>query len=548
MRSAAALRLPGAPERSAPLTDDLPASAAVTPFALAVRGVSKRFPGVHALDRVDLDVRPGEVHVVLGENGAGKSTLMKILSGVYPRDEGRVFIDGQEVELRGPRHAQALGISIIYQTFSQAPHLTVAENLFLGREPLTRWRTIDERKAQEMSRAVLARVGLAIDPQTPIKKLSVAQRQLVEIAKALSVDARIVIMDEPTSALTDRETRRLFGIIAALKAEGRAIIYISHRLEEVAQIGDRVTVLRDGKKVATVAVAEVPISRLITMMVGRDLELTALRETAAPGREVLRVQGLSRAGALRDIELSLHEGEILALAGLVGSGRTELARAIFGADPIDSGQIRVHQRDVQIRRPADAVGLGIGFVTEDRLHSGLLMTMSILQNSTLPSLRQFDALGGLFFSSVRERAASRRFVRELNVQPPALDRKVRYLSGGNQQKVVLAKWLMAQSQILIMDEPTQGIDVGAKEDVHRLMVEFTRERGGAILLISSDLPEVLRMSDRILVMRQGRIMGELARHEATEERVMQLAVGGAASGGPGPLRSAPQATPAGTQR
>jgi ribose transport system ATP-binding protein len=518
------------------LTDPLPASDAVTPFALAVRGVSKRFPGVHALDRVDLDVRAGEVHVLLGENGAGKSTLMKILSGVYPRDEGRIFVDGQEVELRGPRHAQTLGISIIYQTFSQAPHLNVAENLFLGREPLTRWGTIDERTAQAMSRDVLARVGLAIDPQTPIKKLSVAQRQLVEIAKALSLDAKIVIMDEPTSALTDRETRRLFGIIAALKAEGRAIIYISHRLEEVAQIGDRVTVLRDGRKVATVAVADVPIARLITMMVGRDLELTALREAAAPGREVLRVQGLSRAGALRDVGLCLHEGEILALAGLVGSGRTELARAIFGADPIDSGQIWVRAQPVQIRRPADAVGLGIGFVTEDRLHSGLLMTMSILQNATLPSLRQFDALNGLFFSSVRERAAAARYVRELNVQPPALDRKVRYLSGGNQQKVVLAKWLMARSQILIMDEPTQGIDVGAKEDVHRLMVEFTRARGGAILLISSDLPEVLRMSDRILVMREGRVMGELARDEATEERVMQLAVGGAGHAGPGPLR------------
>ena len=528
-----------------PLADDLPDPDA-TKFALSVRGISKRFPGVHALDRVDLDVRSGEVHVLLGENGAGKSTLMKILSGVYPRDEGRIFIEGREVELRGPRHAQTLGISIIYQTFSQAQHLNVSENLFLGREPLSPWRTIDERKTQAMSRKALARVGLAVDPRTPIKKLSVAQRQLVEIAKALSLDAKIVIMDEPTSALTDRETRRLFGIIAALRAEGRAIIYISHRLEEVAQIGDRVTVLRDGRKVATREVAQVDIAQLVSMMVGRDLVLTALHQASVPGREVLRIQGLSRAGVLRDIELRLHEGEILALAGLVGSGRTELARAIFGADRIDSGRIWVQQREAQIQAPADAVDLGIGFVTEDRLHSGLLMTMSILQNSTLPSLRQFDALGGLFVSSARERATSRRFVRELNVQPPALDRKVRYLSGGNQQKVVLAKWLMAQSQILIMDEPTQGIDVGAKEDVHRLMVEFTRERGGAILLISSDLPEVLRMSDRILVMREGRIMGELVRDQATQERVMQLAVGGSVSSSP--LRSAPQAAPASMQR
>jgi ribose transport system ATP-binding protein len=518
------------------MTDEQ-SDSADTPLALAVRGVSKWFAGVHALDRVDLDVRRGEVHVLLGENGAGKSTLMKILSGVYARDEGRIFIDGQEVEPRSPRHAQSLGISIIYQTFSQAPHLNVAENLFLGREPLTSWGTIDGRRTHAMSCDALARVGLALDPQTPIKKLSVAQRQMVEIAKALTLDARIVIMDEPTSALTDRETRRLFEIIGALKADGRAIIYISHRLEEVEEIGDRVTVLRDGKRVGSADVARVEIPTLISMMVGRDLVLTALRETAEPGKEVLRVEGLSRKGAFSDIDLRLREGEILALAGLVGSGRTELARAIFGADPIDAGQIWVGGRPVRFRRPADAANLGIGFVTEDRLLSGLLMTMSIVHNTTLPSLRQFDVLGGLFLSIASERRAAERFVRELNVQSPSLDRKVRYLSGGNQQKVVLAKWLMAQCMILIMDEPTQGIDVGAKEDVHRLMVDFTRKRGGAILLISSDLPEVLRMSDRVLVMREGHVAGELAGAEANQERVMHLAVGGQAKSSFDPLRS-----------
>jgi ribose transport system ATP-binding protein len=505
------------------LADHLP-DPDVTKFALAMRGISKRFPGVHALDRVDLDVRAGEVHVLLGENGAGKSTLMKILSGVYPRDDGHIFIDGREVELRGPRHAQALGISIIYQTFSQAPHLNVAENLFLGREPLTAWRTIDERRAQAMAREALARVGLAIDPRTKIKKLSVAQRQLVEIAKALSLDAKIVIMDEPTSALTDRETRRLFGIIAALKAEGRAIIYISHRLEEVAQVGGRVTVLRDGRKVATREVAGVEIAQLVSMMVGRDLVLTALHQASVPGREVLRVEGLNRAGVLRDIDLLLHEGEILALAGLVGSGRTELARAIFGADRIDSGQIWVHQREAQILAPADAVDLGIGFVTEDRLHSGLLMTMSILQNSTLPSLRQFDALGGLLVSSARERATSRRFVRELNVQPPALDRKVRYLSGGNQQKVVLGRWLAMAPKVMILDEPTRGIDVGAKAEIYRLMRDLA-DRGAVILMISSDMEEILNVSDRIAVMHEGEISGVLERADCREENVMQLAVG-----------------------
>ena len=329
--------------------------------------------------------------MLLGENGAGKSTLMKILSGVYARDEGRIFIDGQEIEPRNARHAQTLGISIIYQTFSQAPHLNVAENLFLGREPLTPWGTIDARRTRAMSRDALARVGLDLDPQTPIKKLSVAQRQMLEIAKALTLDAKIVIMDEPTSALTDRETRRLFQIIGALKAEGRAIIYISHRLEEVAEIGDRVTVLRDGRKVGSADVATVAVPTLISMMVGRDLVLTALRETAAPGKEVLRVEGLSRKGVLTDIDLRLHQGEIVALAGLVGSGRTELARAIFGADPIDAGQIRVDGKPVRIRHPADAAKLGIGFVTEDRLQSGLLMTMSIVHNATLPSLRQFGS-------------------------------------------------------------------------------------------------------------------------------------------------------------
>jgi ribose transport system ATP-binding protein len=505
-------------DRELPLARD-------TSVALAVRGVSKRFPGVHALDRVDLDVRRGEVHVLLGENGAGKSTLMKILSGVYAHDEGQIFIDGDAVEPANPRHAQALGISIIYQTFSQAPHLSVAENLYLGREPLTPWGTIDSRRAKAMSREALARVGLTLDPDTPIKLLSVAQRQMVEIAKALSLNAKIVIMDEPTSALTDRETQRLFEIIRALRAEGRAIIYISHRLEEVAEIGDRVTVLRDGRKVGSAEVGAIEIPTLISMMVGRDLVQTALREPARPGPEMLRVERLGRKGVLSDIDLRLHRGEILALAGLVGSGRTELARAIFGADPIDSGEITIDGRPVRLRRPADAAALGIGFVTEDRLESGLLMTLSIGHNTTLPSLRQFDQFGGMFLNISEERGAAERQVRALKVQSTSIERRVRYLSGGNQQKVVLAKWLMARSKILIMDEPTQGIDVGAKEDVHRLMVDFTRRQGGAILLISSDLPEVLRMSDRILVMREGRIAGELAGVDATQEQVMQLAVG-----------------------
>ena len=499
------------------------------PLALEVRDISKYFPGARALDRVNLDVRRAEVHVLLGENGAGKSTLMKILGGVYSPDEGRIFIDGKEVEQRTPREAQAHGISIIYQMFSQAPHLTVAENLYLGREPMTRWGTIDQRRLRSMSEQALAPVGLLVDPDTPVKRLSVAQRQLVEIAKALSLSARIVIMDEPTSALSDYETQRLFDIIRSQKAEGRAIIYISHRLEEVAKVGDRVTVLRDGKRIGTVDVEQTDVPKLIGMMVGRNLTLGAPDTTTWPSREALRIENFSRGTLFRDIDLRLHEGEILGLAGLVGAGRTEVARAIFGVDRADSGMTWIFGQKVTIRHPADATKIGIGFVTDDRLVSGLLMSMSVLENVTLPSLRRFSALGGVFLNLARERRSAGRFVRDLKVQPPALDRKARHLSGGNQQKVALAKWLMAQSRILILDEPTQGIDVAAKADVHRLMIEFTRQRQGAILLISSDLPEVLRMSDRILVMRDGRLAGELTRQEASEKLVMQLAVGAAAS-------------------
>jgi ribose transport system ATP-binding protein len=494
-------------------------------LALEVCGVSKHFVGVCALDGVDLQVARGEVHVLLGENGAGKSTLMKILSGVCARDEGRIFIDGREVEPRDPRHAQTLGISIIYQTFSQAPHLTVAQNLFLGREPMTRWGTIDARKARAMSTEMMSRIGLSVDPDTPIKNLSVAQRQMVEIAKALSLDARIVIMDEPTSALTDHETQRLFAIIRTLKAQERTIIYISHRLEEVAQVGDRVSVMRDGRRIDTLPVPQADVAKLIALMVGRDITLAALHEAAPLGPEVLRVEGLTRGRRLRDISLQLRQGEILGLAGLVGAGRTELARAIFGVDRIDSGKFWVSGREVAIHHPADATRLGIGFVTDDRLVTGLHTSMSVMENATLPSLDRFGALGGLLLDLAQERSAAGRVVRELKVQPRSIDRRVRYLSGGNQQKVALAKWLMAQSRILILDEPTQGIDVGAKEDVHRLMMDFTRRQHGAILLISSDLPEVLRVSDRIVVIREGQVAGELGREEATAEQVMRLAVG-----------------------
>ncbi len=490
---------------------------------LEVLGISKRFPGVQALDHVDFDVRRGEVHVLLGENGAGKSTLMKILSGAYTSDGGKIVIHGRTAVIRNPRHAQELGISIIYQTFNQAPHLTVGENILLGREPLSRWGAIDWRELYGRARGVLDRVGLQVDCRTRIMDLSVAQRQMVEIAKALSLDASLIIMDEPTSALTDRETRSLFEIIRSLRARQVSIIYISHRLDEVKEIGDRVTVLRDGRKVGTLPVEQADFPVLVRMMVGRDLELTSLTDRRAGTEEVLRVENLTRRGALDGVSFTAHAGEILTLAGLVGSGRTQVVRAIFGVDPLQGGAVYVNRREVRIRRPKDAVRLGLGLVTEDRLISGLAMAMTVGHNITLPSLRRFEHLGLLRLNDEQE--AARRSIRQLGIVTSGAGQVVRYLSGGNQQKVVLAKWLMAKSRILFLDEPTQGIDVGAREEVHKMMVDFTRNHGGTVIMISSDLPEVLRMSDRILVMRGGRIVAELPGADATQELVTRLAFG-----------------------
>lgn len=492
-------------------------------LALAVRGVSKRFPGVLALDNVDFDVRQGEVHILLGENGAGKSTLMKIISGAYVKDSGSILVRGRAVEIRNPRDAQQLGISIIYQTFSQAQHLTVAENILLGREPLTRRGLIDRARLQAQVRAVLDRLGLDVDPRARVLDLSVAERQMVEIAKALSLDAGILIMDEPTAALTARETERLFAIIHLLRSQNVSIIYISHRLEEVARIGDRVTVLRDGRQVGVLPVAEAAVPTLVRMMVGRDLTLTKLTDRSTGGEETLRVDNLSRRGALDQVSFTAHAGEIVALAGLIGAGRTLVARAIFGADRVDSGTIYINRQRVRIRSVQDAVKLGIGLATEDRLLSGLVMPMTVGHNITLPSVPQFERLGMLQLG--RERATAQRAANQLRIATPSMNQAVRNLSGGNQQKVVICKWLMAKSRILFLDEPTQGVDVGAKEEIHRLMIDFTRRQGGTIVMISSDLPEVLRMSDRILVMRAGRIVAELAGPAATEEQVMAYAFG-----------------------
>jgi ribose transport system ATP-binding protein len=489
-------------------------------LVLEVRGISKRFPGVLALDHVDLDVRAGEVHVVLGENGAGKSTLMKILSGAYRKDDGEILIDGQPVEIQNARHAQDLGIAIIYQTFNQVPHLSVSENILLGRER-TRLGLIDYEDLYHRAQLELDRIGLRVDLRARVMTLSVAQRQMIEIAKALSLKARVVIMDEPTSALTEREVETLFGIIDNLRGENVGVIYISHRLEEVKRVGDRVTVLRDGRRIGTLGATEADIPTMIRMMVGRDLTFAAIDRQSRGGAELLRVEHLVRWGVLHDISFSVRRGEIVGFFGLVGAGRTELARV--GVDRIDGGQIAIDGRVVRIDSPGAAVRQGLGFLVEDRLGLGLALSLTVAQNMTLPSLAHFDRLGILRLGA--ERRAVDEFIQALDIQTPSPDHPIRQLSGGNQQKVALARWLMARSRILLLDEPTQGIDVGAKEEVHRLMIEFTRGRQGAVVLISSDLPEILRMSDRILVMREGRIIAEVAHDQATQELIMEYAAG-----------------------
>ncbi len=494
---------------------------------LEMKDIEKRFPGVLALDRAHIEVQPGEVHIVAGENGAGKSTLMKILAGAYPLDSGKILLDGKEVGHLNPKRAQELGISVIYQEFNLIPYLSVAENIFLGREPLSRripgkidWGAL-RRKAQ----AILDSLQVKIDAKAIVRDLGIAQQQMVEVAKALSVQARIIIMDEPTAALTKQEIDNLFRIICEVKKKGVSIIYISHRLEEFEQIGDRVTVMRDGKTVATLPIAGTGLDALIRLMVGRALEDYYPKVEVPLGQELLRVEGLSRGTAIREVSFTLREGEILGIAGLMGAGRTEVARAIFALDPVDRGEIRVRGEKVRFTSPQQAIQAGIGFVTEDRKGQGLVLSLSVEHNVTLASLDAFKRWSGL--SLGRERSAVGDFIQKLKIRVSSPEQKVVNLSGGNQQKVVLAKWLLSRSKIFLFDEPTRGIDVGAKIEVYTLMNELVRA-GAGIVLISSEMPEILGMSDRILVMRRGAVAGELSRKEATQERILSFATLGAA--------------------
>jgi ABC-type sugar transport system ATPase subunit len=486
--------------------------------------IDKRFRGVHALDDVSLTLHAGEVLALVGENGAGKSTLMKILAGAIAPDAGVIRIGGEPVEISGPRHALDLGIGIIYQELSLVEALSVGENVFLGDLPLRsgmRWRA-DWPSLWRLTAALLDRVGCRVRPQTLVRNLSVSQKQMVEIARALARNVRILILDEPTSSLTAQETATLFDIIRGLRARGVGIIYISHRLEEVFDVAQRVTILRDGRLVGTLPIEEATHDRLVRMMVGRDLSHLFVQARAATGPVQLEARGLSRGRVLQDVSFSIRPGEVVGLAGLVGSGRTELARGLFGADPLDTGEIRLGGEPVTIRSPRDAVRLGIGLVPEDRKLQALILRMTVRENVTLPVL---DRLGpSIFPSRAQERSLVGGFIGALRIRTPTMEQSVGALSGGNQQKVVLARWLATDPKVLILDEPTRGIDIGAKAEVHALIAQLA-ERGVAILMISSELPEILGMSHRVLVMRAGRIVADIPREDATEEAIMAAATG-----------------------
>ncbi len=504
--------------------------AETAPVLLQMTGISKQFPGVQALQHVDLHVRAGECLALVGENGAGKSTLMKILSGVYAPDEGTIAIDGQVVTPSNPHHAQQLGVSIIYQEFNLFPNMSVEDNIFIGREP-NRGRMVDRGRMRALAQDYLRQVGVDLDPRIEVRNLSVAQQQMVEIAKALSYNARIVIMDEPTSALTDNEVRALFEIIKSLKERGLAVVFVSHRLEEIFEICDRITVLRDGRNAGELDTATSSPEEVVRMMVGREIgDLYQKEASTARDAVVLDVRGLSRQGTQQDdarvvldgIDLQVRAGEIVGLAGLVGSGRTEVARAIFGADPFDRGEILLEGQPVTIHSPADAIKRGIALAPEDRKLQALVLALAIRENISLPNLGRLTSFG--FVRRREERALAGRYIEALSVRTPSMEQKVVNLSGGNQQKVVLAKWLALNPKVLIVDEPTRGIDIGAKAEVHSLLSKLA-ESGVAVLMISSELPEVLHMSDRIYVMREGKVAGAVDRSEATEERVMELATG-----------------------
>jgi len=487
---------------------------------LRMTGISKAFPGVQALDDVHLDAEAGTVHALMGENGAGKSTLMKVLAGIYRADAGRIELNGQEAHIPDSATALRLGIAMIHQELSPVPAMMVAENIYLGREPVNRFKLVDKKQMIADAQAVFDKWQIDINPRRVMKTLSVAQMQMVEIAKAISTDARLIIMDEPTSAITEREVEHLHRMIRSLRESGVAIIYITHKMDEVFKIADTVTVFRDGKHVATLPAAELDRQKLITLMVGRELTHLFPKEEVAIGEVVMSVRGLTRHGVIEDISFDLRRGEILGLAGLMGAGRTEVLEAVFGVTSVDAGEITINGKPVTIKSPADAIEAGMGLLTEDRKLTGIMGALSVRDNMTIANLNRFSPGGILRKRQMEAACIAQRDA--LAIKTPSLAQLIKNLSGGNQQKVLVSRWLLTLPDVLMIDEPTRGIDVGAKSEIHRLMSGLAKE-GKAILMVSSEMPEILGMSDRVLVMAGGRITAEFSRAEVTQEKVLEAA-------------------------
>ncbi|HET9912216.1 MAG TPA: sugar ABC transporter ATP-binding protein [Anaerolineales bacterium] len=491
---------------------------------LEVENVSKGFPGVQALDSVSFNLRKGEVHALVGENGAGKSTLMKILSGVYQADQGTIRYKGKIVNFRNVNQSHDAGIRIIYQELNLIPHLSVAANIFIGREPLTQFGTLNEKKMNADATAILNRLNIHLDPTIQLNKLPVSKQQMVEIAKALSSESEVLIMDEPTSALTESEIDELFTVIHTLRDQGVAIIYISHRLEELKRIVDRISIFRDGRSVSTDDYSAIGMDEIVNRMVGRKIENQFPPKQNVPTTEkLLEVRNIVRSGILHDISFDLYRGEILGIAGLMGAGRSELGRAIFGADPVNSGEVIMNGRRLSLRSPSDAIKAGIAYLSENRKEEGLAVKMRLAENITMANVQEISQRFGVLSRS-REMEAAQRYVGELLIRTPSLSQIVNNLSGGNQQKVVVAKWLFCNSKILIFDEPTRGIDVGTKYAIYELIGVLARE-GRGIIMISSDLPEVLGLTDRLLVLHEGKLAATLTTAKTTPDEVLNYAAG-----------------------
>lgn len=488
---------------------------------LSMNQIDKSFPGVHALDHVDFEVKGGEVHALMGENGAGKSTLMKVLTGIYKKDSGTIMYEGKEVEFLSPKEAQEAGVVIVHQELNMMGHLTVAQNIFIGRE-IMKGKLIDDAKMNQEAKRLFERLNIDINPRQKIDKLTVGKQQMCEIAKAISHNAKVIVFDEPTAALTETEIKELFTIIRDLREKGMGIVYISHRMDEINVITDRVTVMRDGGYVGTLITKDCTKDDIINMMVGRIIYEEPKQKSNVPKDAplVLEVKNLKAGKMVKDVSFNLHKGEILGFSGLMGAGRTETARALFGADPKDSGEVYINGEKVEIKSPMDAIANGIGYLSEDRKRYGIIVDKTVTENSTMASLEKFTK--GLFINKKKEKDVAKNYVEQLKTKTPGVDQLVVNLSGGNQQKVVIAKWLVRDCDILIFDEPTRGIDVGAKSEIYQLMNELIEE-GKSIIMISSEITEILRMCDRIIVMCEGKKTGEIDIAEASQEKIMHAA-------------------------